>query len=468
MLATGGLQDKTVMLRPGKRMLHKIAHTLVPSFAQSNSKPVRLHPTSYLDGLRGVASFIVFMGHYTEAAIGWFTEPYGLYEDHAPSSPLQLPFIRVLYSGRPMVSIFFVISGFVLSYKPLKQIHGHQFTDVAHTLSSSVFRRAIRLFLPSIINLFLNAVCIYYGITAATYGQQFPTLSLQLQAWYDACWKFVAAAWLLDSTDLPPLNPALWTIPVEFAQSMLIFITVLGLARCTIKARLIILGLLILFCFETGRGHSVEFLGGVFVAKVTLLQGGSPPNSPSGRIALPTHADEKPKRREHCNTRWYYAWQAFWWANVVSGLFIASWTNKHVNEVWGLRFLEAHTPAPYHGQKIWFCLAAFQIVIACTQLRPLQKLFNTPLAQYLGNISYALYLMHNISLQTLQPRFNPILLKYFGTATLHGRHLTWFFGLIVYLPVIIYVSDLFWRVVDVPTVKFARWLEEKCVSKTSL
>ena len=90
------------------RSLQRMAFGLLPSFLRQRvrpglSKPQRLHPTSYLDGLRGVASFVVFMGHYTEENLGWFTEPYGLYEDGAPSSPLQLPFLRVIYSARPMV-----------------------------------------------------------------------------------------------------------------------------------------------------------------------------------------------------------------------------------------------------------------------------------------------------------------------------------------------------------------------------
>lgn len=106
-------QDSTKLLNTSKKLLQKTAFSLIPTFIQrrlrsTSSNPYRIHPTSYLDGLRGVASLIVFMGHYTEENLGWYQEPYGLYEDGAPSSPLQLPFLRVLYSARPMVHIFFV------------------------------------------------------------------------------------------------------------------------------------------------------------------------------------------------------------------------------------------------------------------------------------------------------------------------------------------------------------------------
>jgi peptidoglycan/LPS O-acetylase OafA/YrhL len=155
--------------------------------------------------------------------------------------------------------------------------------------------------------------------------------------------------------------------------------------------------------------------------------------------------------------------QAFWVANIVSGLFIASWTNRHVEELWGLRFLNAHTPEPYEGQRVWFCLGAFQIVTAFTQLKYLQSIFTTPGAIYLGNISYALYLTHNLCLRILEPRVVPWLDDVFGKVTFWQRQISWLVGLVMFLPIVISVADLFWRVVDTPSVKFARWLEGKCV-----
>jgi len=182
-------QDHTIFFNSGKRLLQKLAFGLVPSFVQRKarqapSKANRLHPTSYLDGLRGMASFIVFLGHYTEETLGWYSEPYGFYEDRAPSSPLQLPFVRVLYSPRPMVHIFFIISGYVLSYKPLKQIHYQQLSALTTTLSSSVFRRALRLFLPSIITMLIMALTVHFEISDDRFAPSFYTLSDQISHWW--------------------------------------------------------------------------------------------------------------------------------------------------------------------------------------------------------------------------------------------------------------------------------------------
>jgi hypothetical protein len=38
------------------------------------------------------------------------------------------------------------------------------------------------------------------------------------------------------------------------------------------------------------------------------------------------------------------------------------------------------------------------------------------------------------------------------------------FSTLLYFPLVIWASDLFWRAVDVPTVKFAKWVEGKCFS----
>src|SRR4051794_14591073 len=109
-----------------RTLLKTLLRLLLPSFIADvvfpEHKPTwRLHPTSYLDGLRGIASVIVFFCHFTEEIYPPLTPTYGLNPDQ-PSAWIQLPFARLIFSGRPMVHIFFVISGFVLSYKPIKAI----------------------------------------------------------------------------------------------------------------------------------------------------------------------------------------------------------------------------------------------------------------------------------------------------------------------------------------------------------
>jgi len=93
----------------------------------------------------------------------------------------------------------------------------------------------------------------------------------------------------------------------------------------------------------------------------------------------------------------------------------------------------------------------------------LQLLFNTGIAQYFGNISYALYLTHNLCLNIMQEWIRPILWSAIGDDTFWQRHVLWASGILLYLPVVTCVADVFWRAVDIPSVKFAKWLETKCL-----
>ena len=59
------------------------------------------------------------------------------------------PFIRNFFGGgHYAVSTFFVISGYVLSTKPLSFIHAGEQAQLADNLASALFRRWLRLYIP--------------------------------------------------------------------------------------------------------------------------------------------------------------------------------------------------------------------------------------------------------------------------------------------------------------------------------
>ena len=109
-------------------MLAPIVHVLKPSFLGRHApaaKPRRLHPTSYLDGLRGVAALFVVFAHYEATYFSFLNPAWHASDDNAGGAQsrnnnvLQLPILRTIYSSRFMVAIFFVISGHVLSQKAI-------------------------------------------------------------------------------------------------------------------------------------------------------------------------------------------------------------------------------------------------------------------------------------------------------------------------------------------------------------
>ncbi|KAF9878891.1 hard surface induced protein [Colletotrichum karsti] len=119
-----------------------------------------------LDGLRGIACLIVFNYHFF-----WPWTPFIMLGSGAnpPGAPEpyvgwhQLPIICLLHRGRPMVAIFFAISGFVLCRHILRAIHERRVEAAYKSLASSVLRRVFRLYIPPTISMFLVAVLAQLG-----------------------------------------------------------------------------------------------------------------------------------------------------------------------------------------------------------------------------------------------------------------------------------------------------------------
>lgn len=207
---------------------------LLPSFVQDSIRPSLksdsgkpLHPTAWLDGMRGLAALFVFVQHLS----------YPIHDVFSAWTPeqgynhfLRLPLIRFFYDGAFMVAIFFVLSGYALSYKPVKQMRNGETDTLVQTLSSSVFRRAIRLYLPCFASTLLIVLSLRLGLyewtrtiandpvrLPASREIHFPrtkTTSEQMLNWARTMLVFIN-----------PFNPVrlaldthLWTIPIEFVS----------------------------------------------------------------------------------------------------------------------------------------------------------------------------------------------------------------------------------------------------------
>lgn len=119
-----------------------------------------------LDGLRGIACFLVFNYHFL-----WPWTPAIMlgYGARPPKSPepytdwAQLPILCLLHRGRPMVAIFFAISGYVLCRHVQTAIHQRRLDDAYKNLGSAVFRRIFRLYIPCTMSMFAVAMLAQTG-----------------------------------------------------------------------------------------------------------------------------------------------------------------------------------------------------------------------------------------------------------------------------------------------------------------
>ncbi|KAM0288010.1 hypothetical protein ACHAQH_000078 [Verticillium albo-atrum] len=465
------------------RCLIGLVMSLLPSFLFDNNradhKGLRIHATSYLDGLRGLASLVVAICHYTEDNHEYFIPAWGLNEK--PSAALQLPFIRIVYSGRPMVHIFFIISGIVLSYKPVRAIHTHDVERCHSILASSAFRRPIRLFGPCIVSTFMILALSYVGYLY----DPLPTLSEQFADWGNALFHGITWPWSWDLDLAPAYDIHLWTIPIEFIHSMLLFMVMLLLSPMCRMIRLSGLLFIMLYCLACGRWAAFEFLGGYLITELHILQAAQQPIlSKTPEFVL--------RKRTSVSS---YLKKIFYAALLVAWWFIAGWPNENAVRTPGIMFLVDRTPEPFASldvdglghQKFWFCLSAMGLTWTVSQVGVFQRVLEGAFAQHLGRMSYALYIVHGPILNVIQrgvmgrvgaaahgvPEMDGFVPEVVasgikgltGTNTPTQQTLAWILGLLVMGPVVAWAADVFWRMVDLPIIGAARRIEEWSLEK---
>lgn len=459
------------------RSIHNLSgllYTMLPTFLQNphkndqSGKQEKLHPTAYLDGMRGLAAFAVFLCHLSYGTFD-ITHTWGAGEPGQPSeyrSLLQLPIVRLLYAGPPMVAIFFVISGYALSYKPLKQMRSRDLEGLMTTLTSSAFRRPLRLFLPCFASTFIVFCLARLGLYELTedfandlrmvhedHYWTAPDVLTQLCDWTQKMVDFVNVFdWSLYSGSVD-LDRHLWTIPVEFRCSMALFLTHVLVARMTTKVRIASLAFLIGWGTYWTRWEMVPFWAGVILAELDLIK---------------TAKDERSLSEKNVSEDSSVNHRSFWrtWfasATLVVGLFLASYPDADGHVSPGYVQLTNMIPNRYSEKhRFWPTIGAVMIVYSVNNLDYIKKFFTTRALSYLGQISFPLYVCHGFVIHT----FTYFALDWIWEVTdayadraRFGRG----FALIALctIAVTVWISDVFLRVVDVRCVRFARWLESK-------
>lgn len=183
-----------------------------------------------------------------------------------------------------MVSVFWVLSGVSLSLKPIQLARNHSWEKFAETIFSSVFRRGLRLYLP----VFAIQICVLLATLlgfydhAANLHKDWPfkpgtnekmhevkdTASEQIADWATVMWKL--------SNPFKPIRPAydshLWTIPLEFRNSIVLFVTLVGFAKLRSLIRLALSLALYLYCVLVEEGDVALFIAGMVCAEFLLIR----------------------------------------------------------------------------------------------------------------------------------------------------------------------------------------------------
>ncbi|KAF2094450.1 hypothetical protein NA57DRAFT_46599 [Rhizodiscina lignyota] len=428
--------------------------------------------TAWLDGMRGFASFFVYIRHFASATHTHIEFGYG--QDEENHFLIQLPFLRLVVGGPAMVALFFIISGYALSWAPLRSMHYESASKGLERLASGVFRRAIRLFMPGIVSTFLVMLCISMGLydtgKAAVNDVDMPGFQepgppmlrkdpfvVQFRDWVQCTWKWLNV-WKLTSH---PYDVHTWTLPVEFSSSMALFLVLVAFSKCAPTIRLCLLASSVIYCHLKDNWTCWLFFAGSFLAQLKIIQDSK--HAALSDCHLPTtetHANSMKMSRRI----WAIKGDIARVCLFIAGLYLLSAPDfGAANDTPGYITLSRFIPSTWpESYRFLHCIGALLAVYATssTSTSSLRCLFDNAFSTYLGKLSYAIYLVHGPVVHMLGFWLVPWCWSLTGKETMWDKEFGFMIAFIIVTIVVLRVADWFWRYVDAKCVLFARWVEK--------
>lgn len=323
----------------------------------------------HLDGLRGIAALVVIMCHGLNTFdLALETGDPGSSHFHGDIWLSGAPF-QPQIAAHLAVCLFFVMSGFVL-------IGAYDSARIG--IIPLLVKRYARLAIP------VTCACIFSfllldaglmanhqvaGITRSAWlGEQFQQTPSFLAAFQEGAWgTFVHASNVSKTYD-----SSLWTMQIELAGSIGILLTCCAVKRLTSTVRTRKTAYIVLFsalCLSLSESYLGLFSAGALI-----------------RYALPV--GYRP-----LNNRPKLAMALF-----IFGMFLgtvpvsqASWQIFHIfPNLWVPRWM----PWPAPGALFWHMIGAVLMVVVLQSSPPIQDFLKLRLCQWLGAISFPLYLIH--------------------------------------------------------------------------
>ncbi|KAJ3577323.1 hypothetical protein NPX13_g3245 [Xylaria arbuscula] len=312
-------------------------------------------------------------------------------------------------------------------------------------------RRAIRLFGPMLALAFITALVTYYvpwGIT----DHKAPNIFAHLYKFW------LSAVTVMDPYHWGRLKPPprhyeqAWTLGVEYRLSLVMFLMIATTATLTTIGRKIVVIFVAAWSVYCNRRWDVACaMGGMLLAELRF----APLSNDISRLF------NRPLRV----SKWLTTVPAVFC--VILGLLFCSWPEAMPNGAQPYRSLFELTPSTWQpdarngspepvGGWVWWwgTIGAFLMLWGLEQLPLLQKFLSVSFLKYLGEISYAYYLLQGLGhTHVANPIFEALQDRY-GWSKSSAFVLAYIIGNIFN----IIASDYFWRVIDESFIRLARFV----------
>ncbi|KAE9989513.1 hypothetical protein EG327_002594 [Venturia inaequalis] len=418
--------------------------SLLPKFLKRHGlkRKHALKETAYLDALRGIAALIVINHHHLH--------------------PSKHAIFGLFTAGKSSVNVFFVISGFVLSYASLKSARAREEGKLLNGFAGALFRRWMRLFLPSFVATFVALVLVRMG--RLPYVARYEFLHQQVWDWMRDCAVLsnpfagprgykIAFNSEFSSRYIDPL----WTIPLEFRGSIVLYAVLVGTCKLRAGMRMAVTILLVVGCYIWSSIFVALFLGGMGIAEVNLWRGEREremghhlPSSQLQQQEMDSPPSPKSKKE-----------RAGWLTLFVTSLFLLNQPDDFpTTTVHPWPYLRSQVPAHLMkehdqlAQHFWLSIGALLFVLCLDNYPALQKPLRWDISQYLGDVSFGVYVMHVLLMWAWwQPTMLPFWQRHFGQGDF-----AWWVVWVLYVGLILWVGELFSRI-DKKIVGFGKWLQ---------
>ncbi|KAF2477870.1 uncharacterized protein BDR25DRAFT_4873 [Lindgomyces ingoldianus] len=335
---------------------------------------------NWIDGLRGIASFMVVCGHLCTAFVPWLHAP----ADDPKSAPhlFQLPFFRLCVGGRGAVALFFLITGYVNSIGPIGKSRAGNHDAAFMGIARSALARSGRLVLPTMIatafSWFLANTNAYHMTKHVDstwirqgWHRQEPTMWMALKTLVRA----EVETWTIGWDDYDGTQ---WTLHLFLEGSMLVYMTMMATVLVKPKARILVFALLYLYFWQLGEGLAIGALKGLNIVVGMFVAELHNHYKDAATSVLPAPVPG---------------------LLILAGMFMACYPQDNPqNAYWShtmARMMHTVTVKDADVRRYWDSIGASTVLIGIFFSRNARRVLTSPIFNFLGRVSFPVYLLHN-------------------------------------------------------------------------